>query len=142
MIKRINALPGASADKKTALIEKMHKARSMERLTVIRFDRGQTALRRAGSDELIKAFNTPQVRDKLSDPTAILVVAGYADPGGSADQNLRFSVKRAENVSKILSGQLGLSNAIQTIGMGGTQLLDNANPDQNRAVEVWVVVPL
>jgi hypothetical protein len=45
-------------------------------------------------------------------------------------------------VSKILSGQLGLSNAIQTIGMGGTQLLDSANPDQNRAVEVWVVLPL
>jgi serine/threonine protein kinase len=142
VIKRINALPGASADKKTALIEKMYKARSMERLTVIRFDRGQTALRRAGSDELVQAFNSTELRDKLSDPTAILVVAGYADPGGNADQNLRLSVKRAENVSKILSGQLGLSNAIRTIGMGGSQLLDSANPDQNRAVEVWVVVPL
>jgi serine/threonine protein kinase len=142
VIKRINALPGASADKKNALIEKMYNARSMERLTVIRFDRGQTALPRAASDELVKAFNSTELRDKLSDPTAILVVAGYADPGGKADQNLRFSVKRAQNVSKILSGQLGLSNAIQTIGMGGTQLLDIANPDQNRAVEVWVVLPL
>jgi serine/threonine protein kinase len=142
VIKRINALPGANADKKTALIQKMYNARSMERLTVIRFDRGQTALPRAGSDELTKAFNSSELRDKLSDPTAILVVAGYADPGGNPDQNLRFSLKRAQNVSKILSGQLGLSNAIQTIGMGGTQLLDSANPDQNRAVEVWVVLPL
>jgi len=142
VIKRINALPGASADKKTALIKKMYNARSMERLTVIRFERGQTALPRAASDELVKAFNRTELRDKLSDPTAILVVAGYADPGGNADQNLRFSMKRAQSVSKILSGQLGLSNAIQTIGMGGTQLLDSANPDQNRAVEVWVVLPL
>ncbi|MBV9873472.1 MAG: protein kinase [Verrucomicrobia bacterium] len=142
VIKRINALPGASADKKNALIEKMYNARSMERLTVIRFDRGQTALPRAASDELVKAFNSTELRDKLSDPTAILVVAGYADPGGNADQNLRFSLKRAQNVSKILSGQLGLANAIQTIGMGGTQLLDSAKPDQNRAVEVWVVLPL
>jgi outer membrane protein OmpA-like peptidoglycan-associated protein len=142
VIKRINALPGASADKKNALIEKMYNARSMERLIVIRFDRGQTALPRAASDELIKAFNSTELRDKLSDPTAILVVAGYADPGGNADQNLRFSLKRAQNVSKILSGQLGLANAIQTIGMGGTQLLDTAKPDQNRAVEVWVVLPL
>lgn len=142
VIKRINALPGASAGKKTALIEKMYNARSIERLTVIPFDRGQTALSRAGSDELVKAFNSTELRDKLSDPTAILVVAGYADPGGNPDQNLRFSVKRAQNVSKILSGQLGLSNAIRTIGMGGTQLLDSTKPDQNRAVEVWVVLPL
>ena len=142
VIKRINALPGVTAEKKAKLIENMHKARSMERLTVIPFDIGRTSLRRAATDELVKAFNRPEMRDKLSDPTTILVIAGYADTGGRADLNLRVSQERAENVTKILKEQVKLLNAMQTIGMGGTELLDSKRPDQNRAVEVWVVVPL
>jgi serine/threonine protein kinase len=142
VVKRINALPGATAEKKANLIEKMHKARSIERLTVVHFDTGQTSLRRAATDQVIKAFDSPEMRDKLSDPTIILVVAGYADVGGNADLNLRFSQERAENVSKILKERAGLLNAMQTIGMGGTELFDNKRPDQNRAVEVWAVVPL
>ncbi len=142
VVKRINALPGVNAEKKANLIEKMNKARSMERLTVIPFDRGQTTLHRAAADELVKAFDRPEMRDKLSDPTTILVVAGYADTGGRADSNLRVSQERAENVSRILREQAKLLNATQTIGMGGTELLDSKRPDQNRAVEVWAVVPL
>jgi outer membrane protein OmpA-like peptidoglycan-associated protein len=141
VLKRINALPGISSEKKANLIEKMHKARSMERLIVIPFESGRIALRRAAADELVKAFSTPQMRDKLSDPTLILVVAGYADTGGRADANLRISQERAENVTRILKEQAMLFNATQTIGMGGTELLDSTRPDQNRAVEVWAVVP-
>ncbi len=142
VVKRINALPGVSAQRKATLIGKMHKARSMERLTVVPFDVGQTILRRAATDELLKAFSRPETRDKLSDPTTILVVAGYADTVGRADKNLRVSQERAENVSKVLREQANLLNAMQTIGMGGTELLDSKRPDQNRVVEVWVVVPL
>jgi outer membrane protein OmpA-like peptidoglycan-associated protein len=90
----------------------------------------------------VKAFDRPEIREKLSDPTIILVVAGYADAGGRPDQNLRISQTRAENVSRILKEQAKLLNAMQTIGMGGTELLDSKRPDQNRAVEIWVVVPL
>jgi serine/threonine protein kinase len=141
VIKRINALPGVTAEKKANLIEKMHKARSMERLTLIRFDARQATLRRAAIDDLLKAFALPEMRDKLSDPTTILVVAGYADTGGRADLNLRISQERAENISRILKEQAKLPNAIQTIGMGGTELLDSKRPNENRAVEVWAVVP-
>jgi len=142
VVERINALPGVNAEKKANLIEKMNKARFMERLTVIPFDRGQTTLRRAAAEELVEAFDRPEMRDKLSDPTTVLVVAGYADTGGRADLNLRVSQERAENVSRILREQAKLLNATQTIGMGGTELLDSKRPDQNRAVEVWAVVPL
>jgi serine/threonine protein kinase len=141
VLKRINALPGISAEKKANLIEKMHKARSMERLMVIPFESSRIALRRAAADELVKAFSKPEMREKLSDPTLILVVAGYADNGGRADVNLRISQARAENVTRILKEQAMLFNAMQTIGMGGTELLDSTRPNQNRAVEVWAVVP-
>ena len=76
-------MPGVTAEKKANLVEKMHKARSMERLAVIPFDSGQSTLRRAAADEVLKAFDTPEMHDKLSDPTIILVVAGYADAGGA-----------------------------------------------------------
>ena len=141
VIKRINALPEFTAEQKTTLIEKMQKARSMERLTVIRFDIDQTVLHRAAVDELVKAFEGSEMRDKLSDQTTILVVAGYADTGGGAEINLRISHERAENVTKILKRRVKLTNAIQTIGMGGTELLNSKRPDQNRAVEIWVVTP-
>ncbi len=140
--KRINALPGLTAEKKASLIGKMNKARSMERLTVVQFDIGQSALRKAAADEMVRAFNKPEMRDELSDPTIVLVVAGYADAAGRPDNNLRISQERAENVSKILKEKAKLLNAMQTIGMGGTELLDSKRSDQNRAVEIWVVVPL
>ena len=142
MINRINALPGVTAQRKANLIEKMNKARSMERLTIIPFDIGRTTLRRAATDELLKVFSRPETRERLSDPTTILVVAGYADTVGGADKNLRYSQERAENVTKILREQAKLLNAMQTIGMGGTELLDSKRPDQNRVVEIWAVVPL
>jgi serine/threonine protein kinase len=142
VIKRIDALPGVTAEKKANLIEKMQKARSMERLIVIPFEIGQISLHRAATDELLKAFNTPEMRDKLGDPTIVLVIAGYSDMGGRADLNLHISQERANNVGRVLKEQATLLNAMQTIGMGGTELLDNARPDQNRAVEVWAVVPL
>jgi outer membrane protein OmpA-like peptidoglycan-associated protein len=141
VIKRINALPGVAPEKKAILIENLHKARSMVRLTVIPFESGQANLRRAAVNELVNAFAKPEMRDKISDPTTILVVAGYADAGGRADLNLRVSRERAESVTKVLKEQANLLNAMQTIGMGGTDLLDSNRREQNRAVEVWAVVP-
>jgi outer membrane protein OmpA-like peptidoglycan-associated protein len=141
VIKRINALPGVAPEKKAILIESLHKARSMVRLTVIPFESGQANLRRAAINELVNAFGKPEMRDKISDPTTILVVAGYADAGGRADLNLRVSRERAESVTRALKEQANLLNAMQTIGMGGTDLLDSNRREQNRAVEVWAVVP-
>jgi outer membrane protein OmpA-like peptidoglycan-associated protein len=99
-------------------------------------------LHRAAADKLVKAFENPEMRDKLSDPTIVLVVAGYADTGGRTDLNLRISRERAEHVTKVLKVRANLLNAMQTIGMGGTELLDSRRPDQNRAVEVWAIVPM
>jgi serine/threonine protein kinase len=141
VIKRINVLPGLNTAAKDRLIEKMDRARSMERLTVIPFDFGQAVLRRGATDKLVQTFDSPAMRETLSDPTIVLVVAGYADSGGRPDLNLRISQQRAEHVTKILKERANLLNAMQTIGMGGSELLDSRRPDQNRAVEIWAVVP-
>ena len=141
VLKRINALPKMGAQEKERLAEKVETAHSMERLQVVRFDVGKTALPKAAADQLATIFNKPEMKDKLSDPTLVFVVAGYADSGGDSNANLRISQDRADCVGKFLKQQMGILNVVHTVGMGGTNLLDSKRPDQNRAAEVWAVVP-
>jgi outer membrane protein OmpA-like peptidoglycan-associated protein len=141
VLKRINAMPRFNAEEKKRLSEKMQTARSMDRLLVIRFDTGQSALSRAASDDLTKRIKSKEVEDKLSDPTVVFVVAGYADAAGDPKSNLQISQQRADNVTRFLKDKTNLLNVIHSIGMGSTDLLDGKRSDQNRAVEIWAVAP-
>jgi outer membrane protein OmpA-like peptidoglycan-associated protein len=141
VLKRINAMPRFTPEEKKRLSEKMQTARSMDRLLVIRFDTGQTTLNRAAADDLIKRFKSKEVEDKISDPTVVFVVAGYADASGDPKTNLQISQQRADNVTKALKDKTNLLNVIHSVGMGSTDLLDGKRADQNRAVEVWAVAP-
>jgi outer membrane protein OmpA-like peptidoglycan-associated protein len=141
VLKRINAMPRFTAAEKKRLSDKMETARSMDRLFVIRFDTGQTSLSRAATDDLIKRLKSKEVEDKVSDPTTVFVVAGYADASGDPKKNLQISQQRADNVTKTLKDKINLLNVIHSIGMGSTDLLDGKRPDQNRAVEIWAVAP-
>jgi outer membrane protein OmpA-like peptidoglycan-associated protein len=141
VLKRINAMPRFTAEEKKRLGEKMETARSMERLLVIRFDTGQTTLSRAATDDLDKHLKSKEIEDKLSDPTIVFVVAGYADASGDPKKNLQISQQRADNVTKTLKDKTNLLNVIHSVGMGSTDLLDGKRPDQNRAVEIWAVAP-
>ena len=141
VLKRINALPKMGAQEKERLAEKVETARSMERLQVVRFDVGKTALPKAAADQLATIFHKPEMKDKLSDPTLVFVIAGYADSGGDSNANLRISQDRADSVGKFLKQQMGILNVVHTVGMGSTNLLDSKRADQNRAAEVWAVLP-
>jgi outer membrane protein OmpA-like peptidoglycan-associated protein len=141
VLKRINAMPRFTGVEKKRLGEKMETARSMDRLLVIRFDTGQTTLSRAAADDLMKRFKSKEVEDKVSDPTVVFVIAGYADAAGDPKSNLQISQQRADNVTKALKDKITLLNVIHSVGMGSTALLDGKRPDQNRAVEIWAVAP-
>jgi len=141
VLKRINAMPKFTAEEKKRLSEKMETARSMERLLVIRFDIGQTALSRAATDDMMKRLKSKEVDDKISDPTVVFVVAGYADAAGDPKKNLQISQQRADNVTKALKEKTNLLNVVHSVGMGSTDLLDSKRADQNRAVEIWAVAP-
>jgi outer membrane protein OmpA-like peptidoglycan-associated protein len=141
VLKRINAMPKFSAEEKKRLSEKMEMARSMERLIVMRFEVGQTAVGKSAADDLMKRFKSKEVQDKISDPTVVFVVAGYADAAGDPKKNLQLSQQRADNVTKVLKERTNLLNLVHSIGMGSTDLLDSKRADQNRAVEIWAVAP-
>ncbi len=134
-------MPKFTDEEKKRLSEKMETARSMDRLLVIRFDTGQTNLSRAATEDLLTRIKSKDIQDKLSDPTVVFVVAGYADAAGDPKINLTISQQRADNVTKVLKDKTNLLNIIHSVGMGSTDLLDGKRPDQNRAVEVWAVAP-
>jgi outer membrane protein OmpA-like peptidoglycan-associated protein len=141
VVKRINAMPKLSAEEKQRLTEKMETARSMERLFVVRFATGQTSVGKAAIDSLVQKFKSKEVQDKISDPTVVFVVAGYADSAGDPKKNLQLSEQRAENVTKFLKERTNLLNVVHSVGMGSTDLLDSKRIDANRAVEIWAVAP-
>jgi outer membrane protein OmpA-like peptidoglycan-associated protein len=140
VLKRISAMPRMSAQEKDRLSQKVESAHGMERLRIIHFDRGKTILSKSTADQLARSFSTGDIKDKLADPTLVLVVAGYADSGGDPGVNLRISQERADGVSRLLK-KAGILNVIHTVAMGSTDLLDSKRPEQNRAVEIWAVVP-
>jgi outer membrane protein OmpA-like peptidoglycan-associated protein len=141
VLKRISIMPRLSAQERDRLAQRVESAHSMERLQIVRFDLGKTTLGRNATDELVRAFNAKDVKDKLSDPTLVLVVAGYADSGGDANTNLRLSGERADTIGKVLKQRASVLNVVHPVAMGSTELLDSKRPEQNRAVEIWAVVP-
>ena len=141
VLKRINALPKMSDAEKSKLSAKVETARSMKRVGVVYFPPGSNVLSKPSVDELVELFKTPELVEKMSDPTLVFIVAGYADLTGDPRGNLKLSDERAQAVSNALAESAGVINLVRTVAMGGTDLLSSKRPDQNRAVEIWAVVP-
>ena len=130
-----------SQAEKSKLADKVQTAKSMERVDpVVYFDRGSNVLSRTWVDKLVTLFKSPEWQDKMSDPTLVFIVAGYADAGGDARGNLKLSDERAQAVANVMAENAGVINLIRTVAMGGTELLSK-RPDENRAVEIWAVIP-
>jgi len=141
VLKRINALPKMSDAEKSKLADKVETARSMQRVGVVYFPQGSNVLSKPSVDKLVTLFKTPELVEKMSDPTLVFIVAGYADRTGDPRGNLKLSDERAQAVSNALAESAGVINLVRTVGMGGTELLSSKRQDQNRAVEIWAVVP-
>jgi outer membrane protein OmpA-like peptidoglycan-associated protein len=134
-------MPGKSDQEKAKLEDKIQSAKSMERLSpVIYFPIGSGMIPKPQADQIVSIFSDAKMKEKMSDPTLVFVVAGYADKSGSPQGNQALSNARAENVSRLMK-QAGVTNVIHTVAMGGTDVLENTRPDQNRAVEIWSVIP-
>jgi outer membrane protein OmpA-like peptidoglycan-associated protein len=141
VLKRINALPKMSESEKTKLSDKVETARYMQRVGVVYFEKGSNQLSRTSIDKLVSLFKGPEILEKISDPTLVFIVAGYADLGGDPRGNLKLSDERAQAVSNAMAENAGVINLVRTVGMGGTDLLSSRRADQNRAVEIWAVIP-
>ena len=141
VLKRIAALPKMSESEKTKLADKVETARSMLRVGVVYFPPGGSILPKPSVDKLVDMFKGQEMVEKMSDPTLVFIVAGYADMSGDPRGNLRLSEERAQAVANAMAESAGVINLVRTVGMGGTELLGSRRPDQNRAVEIWAVIP-
>ncbi|HYZ72875.1 MAG TPA: OmpA family protein, partial [Chthoniobacterales bacterium] len=139
--KRINAIPRMSDSEKTKLIDKLDSAQYMQRVGVVYFPTGSDVLPKPAVDKLVSLFKAPELVQKMSDPTLVFIVAGYADMTGDPKGNYKLSDERAQAVANVLPDAAGVLNLVRTVPMGGTDLLSGRRPDQNRAVEIWAVIP-
>jgi outer membrane protein OmpA-like peptidoglycan-associated protein len=139
--KRINAIPRMSDSEKTKLIDKLDSAQYMQRVGVVYFPTGSDVLPKPSVDKLVSLFKAPELVQKMSDPTLVFIVAGYADLTGDPKGNYKLSDERAQAVANVLPDAAGVLNLVRTVPMGGTDLLSGRRPDQNRAVEIWAVIP-
>jgi outer membrane protein OmpA-like peptidoglycan-associated protein len=139
--KRINAIPRMSDSEKTKLIDKLDSAQYMQRVGVVYFPTGSNILPKPSVDKLVSIFKAPELVQKMSDPTLVFIVAGYADLTGDPKGNYKLSDERAQAVANALPDAAGVLNLVRTVPMGGTDLLSGRRPDQNRAVEIWAVIP-
>lgn len=141
VLERIDRMPNLSPAQKDKLRQSVDKARGMGCVLIIPFQPGAAALGPKEADLLAKAVATPGIQRLVEDPTLVLVILGYADKQGEAQNNLKTSVARAESVQAALKERGRVMNVTYAVGMGGSDLFDAQNAARNRKVEVWAVFP-
>ena len=141
VLNRIDLMPGLSQKGKDQLYAQVERARSFSKLSIVPFATGKTSPGASQIEEVMKRLRQPDLKTLVSDPTVILVMVGYADKQGDQAKNMEISRTRAEGVVKNLKEKLNLVNMMHAVGLGGQDLLDKANPEKNRIVEVWAVQP-
>ena len=110
-------------------------------MLTIPFGSGRTSLSATDTQALKTQLDAPAIMKLRDDPTAVFVILGYADPKGDEKKNIEFSQARADSVLASMRDKCGVQNVMHAVAMGGSTLLDAANLEKNRIVEVWAVLP-
>jgi outer membrane protein OmpA-like peptidoglycan-associated protein len=141
VLKRIDLIPAMHPATKDKLYTSVERARKMGLVVTVPFGKGRTALAPADIQALKAELEKPQLASLRSDPTAVFVVLGFADPKGDAKMNLAYSGNRADAVADAMKHECGVLNVVHPVAMGGATLLDAQKLEKNRIAEVWVVLP-
>jgi len=141
VLKRIDIMPNVTQANKDKLYNSVERARSMGRVLTIPFGSGRTSLSATDTQALKAQLDAPAIMKLRDDPTAVFVILGYADPKGDEKKNIEFSQARADSVLASMRDKCGVQNVMHAVAMGGSTLLDAANLEKNRIVEVWAVLP-
>ncbi|MEA3213021.1 MAG: hypothetical protein QOE70_6078 [Chthoniobacter sp.] len=141
VLKRIDLMPNITPMNKDKLYNSVERARKMGLVVTVPFGKGKTALAPADIQALKTELERPELASLRSDPTAVFVILGYADPKGDAKMNLGYSQTRADVVVAAMKHECGVLNVVHAVAMGGSTLLDAQNLEKNRIAEVWVVLP-
>jgi len=141
VLKRIDNIPNLKPQERTQLYAAVQKAKEMMKAITIPFSLGQKTLSPQSVEKLCEACHAPQVQKLIKDPSAVLVILGFADTIGSSESGMKLSTARAETVSNSLHDHCKLLNRLQPVGMGSSEFFGADKKEKNRVVEVWVVIP-
>ena len=141
VLKRIDLMPGLTPTEKDKLYNSVERARKMGHVITVPFGKGKAALSPGDALALKDALERPEIATLRTDPLAVLVILGYADPKGDAKANLQYSKDRADAVANVIKKEIGDKNLVRSVAMGGSTLLDAQSMEKNRIAEVWVVLP-
>jgi outer membrane protein OmpA-like peptidoglycan-associated protein len=141
VLTRIDLMPNITDANKDKLYNSVERARSMGKILTVPFGSGKTSLGAGEIDSLQKALENPEIARLRSEPTAVFVILGYADPKGDEKKNLQYSQDRADAVMNAMRDKAGIQNVMHAVAMGSSTLLDSENLEKNRIAEVWVVLP-
>lgn len=141
VLSRIDSMPNLSPTNRTKLYSAVDRARGMYKMAIINFDSGRVAPTGPAVTQLVEGMHTPEVQRLLTDPTAVIIVLGYADSKGDDKKNLQISTDRAESLTKVMREQGKILNVMHAVGMGGSEMFGKGQRDKNRVVEIWAVLP-
>ena len=141
VLNRIDLMKSLSQGDKDKLYAQVERAKGFRKIAVIPFPKSGITPSSAEIEALVKHFKEPEMQNLIADPTVLLVMVGFADKQGEESKNLEVSRARAESVVKALKEKMDVGNVMHSVGMGGQNLFDQANPEKNRLVEVWAVQP-
>lgn len=141
VLRRIEAKKDLSDDERDRLYTLVDRARGFGRIITIGFASGKKSLSASDVDALKKVLLDPNVRHYTDDPTAVLVILGFADRRGDETANLKLSQERADAVMQALEEKCGVQNIMHSVAMGATNVFDTEDLETNRVVEAWVVQP-
>jgi outer membrane protein OmpA-like peptidoglycan-associated protein len=137
VLKRIELIPNLSSAKKEKLSRAVERAHGLCCLFTVSFETTFTQLSAQDVAFVQNEVSKPEIKNRLDDPTYILVILGFADKQGDDQANQSLSGRRAQAVKDILRHRAGVQNVMEIIPMGGTDLLDSHDFARNRVVEVW-----
>jgi outer membrane protein OmpA-like peptidoglycan-associated protein len=141
VLQRIDRMPNISPTSKDKLYASVDQARKMGRVLTFPFAKGETSAHPAEIEHLKQQVQSPEIKELVDDPNVVFVVLGYADPKGNEKVNADISAARARSVIDALRDQCGFQNLMHAVAMGGSTLFSTSDPEKNRVVELWAVVP-
>lgn len=141
VLKRIDVMPKISMSNKDKLYNSVQRAKQMGLIVTIPFASGSARLPASEIPTLKAQLDRPEIVALRNDTTCVFVVLGYADAKGDEAKNLQISQARADSVLETMRDKCGVDSLMHAVGMGGSKLLDPLNPEKNRVVEVWAVLP-
>lgn len=141
VLARIDSMPNLTPTNRNKLYSAVDRARGMYKMAIINFDSGRVAPTAPAVSQLVEGLHTPGVQRLLMDPTAVIIVLGYADSKGDDKKNLQISTERADSLTKVMRDQGKIMNVMHAVGMGGSEMFGKGQRDKNRVVEIWAVLP-